>query len=111
PMDRDAPSDVKAGLVLTALDQLRRLGPDVPRRVAARLGTEVGSRLASVLMPMAWVRLSDYVELLRAAEREVGTGDGALAMRFGRAAAEHELATTHRLFMQSATPTMAIERI
>ncbi|MFK7986992.1 MAG: protein kinase [Sandaracinaceae bacterium] len=111
PSSQGGLSDIKGSLVLSVLEQLRRHGPDVPRRVAARLPTEVASRIAGVMLPMAWLPLSDGIELLRAAEREAGNGDGQYALRLGRAAAEHELATTHRLFMQSATPTMAVERI
>jgi hypothetical protein len=42
---------------------------------------------------------------------EIITGDGAVGEAMGRACADRELPTTHRLFMQSATPTTAVERI
>lgn len=49
--------------------------------------------------------------MLRAAERELGTGDGMLAVDVGVTTADRELSTTHRLFMRTSTPTMALERI
>ncbi|HJL18512.1 MAG TPA: hypothetical protein RMH99_22825, partial [Sandaracinaceae bacterium LLY-WYZ-13_1] len=104
------PTRVKAALLLGALDHLRRDETQLAR-VLERLEPEVAHRVATVMLPMAWIELADYVELLRAAERELGTGDGAMALRIGRATAERELTTTHRLFMQTATPQMAVERI
>lgn len=100
------PSRVKGALVSAALDALR---PDLDR-VLARLDRELAEELRRVILPMTWLPLAAYVELLRAAERELGA-DGALAIRVGRATADRELTSTHRLFMQGATPSVAVERI
>ena len=100
------PSRVKGALVSAALDALR---PDLDR-VLARLDGELAEELRRVILPMAWLPLAAYVELLRAAERELGA-DGSLAIRVGRATADRELTSTHRLFMQGATPPVAVERI
>ena len=60
---------------------------------------------------MAWLSLDDFASLITTAEREVGSTDGALAVRMGRYIGERELTTTHRLFMKTATPAMAVERL
>ena len=105
------PTRVKASLVLAAIDHIRQLGPRSWEGVLGRIDAEPSARLSAVILPMAWVSLGDYVELLRAAEREIGHGETSVAVQIGQATAERELASTHRLFMQTATPTMAVERI
>ncbi len=101
------PSRVKGALVSAAIEAI---GAADLARVLARLDGELAAPLRRVILPMAWLPLAAYVELLRAAERELGA-DGSLAVRVGRATADRELTTTHRLFMQSATPQLAVERI
>src|SRR5690606_15819635 len=101
------PTRVKGALVSAALDAIG--AADLPR-VLARLDAEIAEPLRRVILPMAWLPLATYVELLRAAERELGA-DGSLAIRVGRATADRELTTTHRLFMQSATAQLAVGRI
>jgi hypothetical protein len=105
------PAQVKASLVLAALESLRQRGRGTAETVLARMDAQSSERVAAVILPMAWVSLSDYVELLRAAERELGQGDVSIAIQIGQATADRELTSTHRLFMQTATPTMAVERI
>ncbi|GAB5548792.1 MAG: hypothetical protein SangKO_085520 [Sandaracinaceae bacterium] len=102
---------VKGSLVLAASEHLREADAPGFERARARLDDDVAARIAGVMLPMAWIELGDYAELLRSAERELGVGDGSLSIQIGRATAERELTTTHRLFMQTATPTMAVERI
>ncbi|MEC7524624.1 MAG: protein kinase [Myxococcota bacterium] len=102
---------VKGSLVLAATEHLRSLDEPGFERVRSRLDDDVAARIAGVMLPMAWIELGDYAELLRAGERELGAGDGSLSIQIGRATADRELTTTHRLFMQTATPTMAVERI
>jgi hypothetical protein len=101
------PTRVKGSLVSAAVDAL---GPVDLERVLARLEAELAEQLRRVILPMTWLPLSAYVELLRAAERELAA-DSSLAVRIGKATADRELTTTHRLFMQSATPATAVERI
>ncbi len=80
-------------------------------RVLGALSTDVRSRLTGVVLPVAWFPLDVYDRLLDAAERTLGGGDGTLALEIGAATAARDLPTTHRLFMQSATPAMALTRI
>ncbi len=109
--DDTGSTSVKGSLVLSALEHLAGMGPRALDRVFERTGPSVSERLSAVKMPMAWVGLGDYAALLRAAERELGTGDGMLAVDIGVTTADRELSTTHRLFMRTSTPTMALERI
>ena len=104
-------TNVKGSLVLSAVEHLSGMGPKALDEVFARVGSGVSERISAVKMPMAWVGLGDYAALLRAAERELGTGDGLLAVDIGMSSAERELSTTHRLFMRTSTPAMAVERI
>lgn len=104
-----AATRVKGSLVLAALEHLRSQAGGL-EPVLARLAPETAARLRAVMLPMDWVDLADYVALVRAAERERTHGE-AVAAQLGRATAERELASTHRVFMQSATPALALERI
>ncbi|MBX3273231.1 MAG: hypothetical protein KF729_23400, partial [Sandaracinaceae bacterium] len=111
PFGAPVATQVKGSLVLCAVEHLAGLGPRALDRVFERLGGTISERVAAVKMPMAWVGLEDYVALLRASERELGTGDGSLAIDVGVTTAERELSTTHRLFMRTSTPAMALERV
>ncbi len=104
-----AATRVKGSLLLATLDRLR--ATDVLDRVLERVSGGVATELARVILPMAWFPLPVYLELLRAAERELGGTEGTLIVRLGRATADRELTTTHRLSLQNATPAMAVERI
>ncbi|MGE0787055.1 MAG: protein kinase [Sandaracinaceae bacterium] len=105
------PTAVKGSLVLCVIDFLRELNPQALTGVLRRLDGEVNDRIGTVRLPMAWLSLSDFCELLLSAERELGSSDGSLTVKMGRAVADRELSTTHRLFMRSATPAMAVERL
>jgi len=109
--DDTGTTKVKGSLVLAAVDHLDAMGPGTLERALERLPEGVGERVRAVRLPMTWIGLGDYTALLRVAEREIGTGDGALAIDIGVSTAERELSTTHRLFMRTTTPTMAVERI
>jgi len=109
--DDTGSTKVKGSLVLAAIDHLDAMGPGTIDRVYDRLAEGVAERVQAVKLPMTWIGLGDYTALLRVAEREIGTGDGALATDIGVSTAERELSTTHRLFMRTTTPAMAVERI
>jgi eukaryotic-like serine/threonine-protein kinase len=104
------PAKVKGSLLIGALEFLKMRGPDF-QAVLTRIDPVLAAQYAGVILPMAWIALHEYVDLLRAAERTLGASDGALTLRVGRATADRELTTTHRLFMQTTTPAMAVERI
>jgi serine/threonine protein kinase len=101
---------VKGAFVFVVVEQLK-LRSGVFERVLARLPPSLGTQLLGVVLPMAWFSLGEYVDLLRSAERELGIADGTFAVRMGRLTADRELTTTHRLFMQTATPATAVDRI
>jgi hypothetical protein len=66
-------------------------------------------KLEGVILPMAWLPLALFDALLAAADRD--HNDTARAAAAGRAAAERELSTTHRLFLQTATPASVLDRL
>jgi tRNA A-37 threonylcarbamoyl transferase component Bud32 len=104
--------DVKGSLVVAALEHLETThGRSAMGRVRAQLDPETERRFSNMVLPMEWVPLAQYEQLLRAAERVVGAGEGTTSQQIGRATAERELPTVHRLFMQSASPAIAAERI
>jgi len=109
--DDTGATNIKGSLVLSALEHIGGMGSTAVTRVLERLGPHAAQRVSAVKLPMTWLGLGDYAALLRAAERELGTGDGMLATDIGVATADRELSTTHRLFMRTTTPTMAIERL
>ena len=103
---------VKGTLLLAAIEHLEQThGREVLEKVVSGLPPEVRSRLRGVVLPVAWFPLETYERLLESAEGVLGEGDGAAALEIGAATAGRDLPTTHRLFMQSATPAMALSRI
>ena len=102
---------VKGSLVLCALEFFDQLETPATDLVLTRLPPDVRARVEGVRMPMAWLSLEDFAAVISTAEREIGSKDGALAVRLGRFIGEREMSTTHRLFMKTATPAMAIERL
>lgn len=110
PQAAETVTRVKASLLLSATEHLKRRDGGL-EAVLQRLREDVAQRLTTVMLPMAWIDLADYAELLRAAERELGTGEGTLSIQIGQATADHELSRSHRSFMRSATPRVAVERI
>ncbi len=102
---------VKGSVVTSALEHIDTLyGIAKLDAVLARIEPGTRAKLAGVVLPMAWLPIAALEQLLRAAEDVVGMGDGAVAEAIGRACADRELPTTHRVFMQGATPATAIER-
>ena len=104
-------TEVKGSLLLAALDHFEALGPGTAARVMQRLPEETKARIGEVTLPMTWLPLADYTALLRAAERALGSGDGTVSVEIGVATAKRELTTTHRLFMATATPELAAQRV
>lgn len=99
------PTRVKGSLVSAAIEALHSHELE---RVLARLDDELASVLRGVILPIAWLPLTAYVEFLRMAERELGDD---VAVQIGAATADRDLSTTHRPFLQGATPDSAVERI
>lgn len=106
PSERgDEPTRVKGSLVSAALHALSPRELDL---VLGRLDDELAAKLRGVILPMAWVPLSVYLELLGAAEEELGDD---VVVRIGEVTADRDLPTMHRSFMKTATPDSAVERI
>ncbi len=80
-------------------------GDDRVAALTARMPPAAADRITGVILPMAWLPLTTFELLLAAA----GGGES-LATGVGRAIADRELTTTHRLFVQTATTQTAIER-
>jgi hypothetical protein len=64
-----------------------------------------------VILPMAWMPVTLYTDLLEAIEQVLGHGDGTHAMHVGEATAARDLPERHRVFVQTATPANAVRRI
>jgi len=103
---------VKGSLLLAAVQHLEHVhGRTLFETIMARLSPEVRGRIGGMILPMAWFPVTYYEALLAAVERAIGPGNGVAAMEVGAATANRELPTTHRVFMQTATPAMAIDRL
>ncbi len=104
--------NVKGAIVAGALEHIdAAYGPRTGALVLSRLDAAFRAKLEGVLLPMAWFPIALLDQLVRVTDESVGRGDGTTAEAIGRACADRELPTTHRMFMQSATPTTAIERV
>ena len=109
---RTAEAQVKGAMVAGALEHIEAAhGPRAASLVLVRLDASLRARLEGVILPMAWLPLAVLEQLVRVTDEVAGRGDGTTAEAIGRACADRELPTTHRMFMQSATPRAAIERV
>ena len=97
---------VKASLVLPVLERLRSEG--TLERVLERLEAHRSQPFRGVILPVAWLPLGAFAELLAAAEDELGEGT---LERLGRAAADRELPKALRRFMEGTSPSAAVEHI
>jgi hypothetical protein len=105
---RDA--SVKGALVVALLDHLElELGGSGLAHALGTVDLALRRKLEGVILPMAWLPLGLFDGLLAAADRDHGEATRAAAA--GRAAAERELSTTHRLFLQTATPASVLDRL
>jgi serine/threonine-protein kinase len=103
---------VKGALVLGLLDHAesalgRAAASALPQRVTAGLR----AKLDGVILPMAWLPFALLDELIGALDEGGGHDAAARAIAAGRAAAERELTTTHRLFLQTASPATMTDRV
>ena len=109
---RTAEAQVKGAIVVAALEHIDAAhGPRAASLVLVRLDESLRARLEGVILPMAWLPLAVLEQLVRVTDEVAGRGDGTTAETLGRACADRELPTTHRMFMQGATPSAAIERV
>jgi hypothetical protein len=101
---------VKGALVVTLLDHLEsELGSAESAQMLASIEPSQRQKLEGVILPIAWLPLSLFESLLSAMDRD--QSDPVRATSSGRAAAERELSTTHRLFLQTATPATVLDRL
>jgi serine/threonine protein kinase len=102
---------VKGAVVAGAIEHLESVhGGARLDSILGRIEPSIRSKLSGVILPMAWLPLATLDQLIRVADEQLGS-EAAVAESMGRACADRELPTTHRLFMQSATPTTAVERL
>ncbi len=101
---------VKGALVVALLDHLEsELGSAESASTLAAMDPSSRQKLDGVILPMAWLPLALFESLLAAMDRD--QPDAVRSIACGRAAAERELATTHRLFLQTATPVTVLDRL
>lgn len=97
---------VRGSWFVGALEYIQAIGgPGKVEEVGKRMPPAAAERIGGVILPMAWLPLATFESLLLA----LGEGDGG-THSVGRAIAERELTTTHRLFVQTATPQSALDR-
>jgi serine/threonine-protein kinase len=107
-----AEPQVKGAIVVGALEHIdAAYGPRTGSLVLVRLEPGLRAKLEGVILPMAMLPLAVLDQLARVTDEVAGRGDGTTAEAIGRACADRELPTTHRTFMQSATPVAAVERL
>jgi len=101
---------VKGALIAGLLDHMdAELGSAEATRTLSTLEPALRNKLDGVILPMAWLPLGLFEAILGAADREASEPGRALGA--GRAAADRELSTTHRLFLQTASPATVLDRI
>jgi hypothetical protein len=101
---------VKGALVVALLDHLElELGSSALATALGTVDVALRRKLEGVILPMAWLPLALFDALLVAVDRD--RAETSMCAAAGRAAAERELSTTHRLFLQTATPASVLDRL
>jgi len=101
---------VKGALIAGLLDHLdAEVGSSGAALTLSSLDPALKSKLDGVILPMAWLPLGLFEAILAAVDRD-GAEPGR-TQAAGRAAAERELSTTHRLFLQTASPATVLDRL
>jgi hypothetical protein len=77
--------------------------------VAAELSRAARDALESVIA-MGWYPAHLHVELLRAIEQSLGTGDGSVVRRTAVHAADFDVTRIHRIFFRFANPGLVLEK-
>lgn len=100
---------VRGAIVAGLFEHVERtLGTPRTSALVTGLPTAIRDKLDGVILPMAWLPCAVFVALLRALASDATPGAVEAA---GRAVAERELSTTHRLFVETASPVTVVERI
>ncbi len=90
---------VTAAAHLAFLEQ--KFGKEALGRILARVSApEHRALLGRTILRSAWIPFDALMALDAAADEVLGKGDGALARTLGAYAAEHDLSTVYRIFMQ-----------
>jgi len=101
---------VKGAVILNGRDfALATAGEHAWGRVLDRLGEEDRQAHAAVI-PIGWYDIGLYDRTNRALAETLGGRAEDVMASAGRFAAEHDLKTTHRLFLRLANPAYVIER-
>jgi serine/threonine-protein kinase len=106
------PTKVKASFAASAAVTLReRYGQKPFERLCQTLPEAISNAVSGMILPLAWIDLASLIALVDGADRTFGDGSGSVAYDLGYAIASREIPTTQRLFLQTATPTLAVQRI
>ena len=105
---------VKGGVILNGRDfAVGTAGAEAWERVVARLGPDDREALAAMVR-VGWYDIGIYDRVNRALAEglaeELSSSPLGVAIAMGRYAAEHDLKTTHRLFLRMANPAYVMER-
>lgn len=88
-----------------------RFGEEARARVIRMMDDPKDRELLSgIVLPISWYPLPTFGRLLRAMDRELGTGDLALATERGVWVARNDVRTIHKVFLKLFTPEWVIER-
>jgi hypothetical protein len=103
-------ANVKGSVILNGRDYVRAsAGDEAWARVQAHVANEDRQTLAAVI-PVGWYDIGLYERTNRAIVDVLGGAPEEVMVAAGRFAAEHDLKTTHRLFLRLANPAYVIER-
>jgi hypothetical protein len=99
----------KGALVVGLVDHVEdTLGEAGAMAWRAALDPVTRAKIDGVILPMAWLPVQVLEDLVHALGAD---GDTARLTTSGRAVAAREMSTTHRLFLQTASPASVLERI
>ena len=103
-------TEVRGSVLLGVLHYVtQRYGSEAVAPLLEKLPSQARSALAELLLPMVWFPADHYHLLLDQVEQRWGDAEGSVAFQIGAFIAERDLPTTHRVFMQGATPVSALK--
>jgi hypothetical protein len=107
----EAEAQVKGASFVGTLEFIEaRFGGPARDRVLKRLSPEDRALVGGLLLPIGMYPLSAFINLLRATEDELGSGDCALLTERGSWVAMKDIRTTHKLVMKFMSPAWIIQK-
>lgn len=104
-------AQVKGVAILGQVKFIKKTHKDVLTKVIDVLPPESAKYLQEHILVTEWYPYQLYTDLLRSLDKVVGTGDLSTCIEQGRLSAQHDLATTFKMFLNFSNMQSMLSRI